>query len=117
MPARTSRSSSSSSSGGNGSSTRSYSEDQVHAFAGENNDNKRESSAKPAKSGLASFQASGRFLASYDHHRDARDAPLTSRRHRGGDTYGINRSGVDDARKLEEGVRGLRYGTRRLPCF
>ncbi|CAM9498013.1 unnamed protein product [Ectocarpus sp. 8 AP-2014] len=109
MPARRSRSSSRS--GGDGSSTRSYSEDQVHAFSGENNDNNSmnnsEGQAKPTKSGLASFQASGRFLASYDHHRDARDAPSTSRRHRGGDTYGINRSGVDDARKLEEGVRGL----------
>lgn len=76
-----------------------------------------EGSAKPTKSGLASFQASGRFLASYDDHRDARDAPSTSRRHRGGDTYGINRSGVDDARKLEEGVRGLRYAAIALFLF
>ncbi|CAM9309220.1 unnamed protein product [Ectocarpus sp. 4 AP-2014] len=108
MPGRISRSSSRS--GGDESSTRSYSGDQVHAFSGENNDNNsmsnREGSAKPTKGGLASFQASGRFHAPYDHHRDARDAPSTSRRHQGGDTYGINRSGVDDARKLEEGVRG-----------
>ncbi|CAM9888988.1 unnamed protein product [Ectocarpus fasciculatus] len=109
MPARSPRSSRSSG-GGDGSSTRSYSEDQVHAFSGKNNDNRsmnnREGSAKPTKSGMASFQASGRFLASYDHHREALDASSTSRRHRGGDTYGTNHSRVDDARKLEEGMRG-----------